>query len=93
MPGDLIFSADVAAMDVERVYRWLSEESYWALGRTRDMHQRAMAGSRNYGVFDDDGQQRAYARAITDGATWRWVPPSTSISTRWSRRSFPPCRP
>ncbi len=73
MPADLNFSSDVAAMDVERVYRWLSEESYWALGRTWDMHQRAMAGSRNYGVFDDDGQQLAYARAITDGATFAWI--------------------
>ena len=33
-----------------------------------------MAGSRNYGVFDrDSGQQLAYARAITDGATFAWI--------------------
>ena len=32
-----------------------------------------MAGSRNYGIFDGTGgRQLAYARAITDGATFAW---------------------
>ncbi|MDT0182524.1 GNAT family N-acetyltransferase, partial [Microbacterium sp. ARD31] len=74
MVQDLIFSADASAMDVERVHRWLAEESYWARGRTREAHEAAMAGSRNYGVFDAvTGQQVAYARAITDGATFAWI--------------------
>jgi GNAT superfamily N-acetyltransferase len=74
MVQDLIFSADASAMDVERVHRWLAEESYWARGRTREAHEAAMAGSRNYGVFDAvAGQQLAYARAITDGATFAWI--------------------
>jgi GNAT superfamily N-acetyltransferase len=74
MVQDLIFSADASAMDVERVHRWLAEESYWARGRTREAHEVAMAGSRNYGVFDAvTGQQLGYARAITDGATFAWI--------------------
>jgi GNAT superfamily N-acetyltransferase len=74
MVQDLIFSADASAMDVERVHRWLAEESYWARGRTREAQEAAMAGSRNYGVFDAiTGQQLAYARAITDGATFAWI--------------------
>lgn len=74
MPQGLVFSADAAAMDVERVHRWLAEESYSARGRTWEAHQAAMAGSRNYGVFDAaSGQQLAYARAITDGATFAWI--------------------
>ncbi len=74
MPQDLVFSADSAVMDVERVHRWLAEQSYWARGRTREAQNAAMAGSRNYGVFDAArGQQLAYARAITDGATFAWI--------------------
>ncbi|GAA5032454.1 GNAT family N-acetyltransferase [Microbacterium fluvii] len=74
MSHDLVFSADAAAMDVDRVHRWLAEESYWARGRTREAHETAMAGSRNYGVFDaESGQQLGYARAITDGATFAWI--------------------
>jgi len=74
MRDDLTFSSDTASMDVDRVLRWLSEESYWARGRTRETHEAAMAGSRNYGVFDArTGRQLAYARAITDGATFAWI--------------------
>ena len=74
MSDDLDFSTDAARMDVARVHRWLAEESYWARGRTRETHEAAMAGSRNYGVFDArSGQQLAYARAITDGVTFGWI--------------------
>ena len=74
MPKELVFSSDASTMDVDRVHRWLSEDSYWARGRTRETHEAAMAGSRNYGVFDaETGDQLAYARAITDGATFAWI--------------------
>jgi GNAT superfamily N-acetyltransferase len=74
MSAALVFSADRSAMDVDRIHRWLAEESYWARGRTREAHDAAMAGSRNYGVFDgDSGEQLGYARAITDGATFAWI--------------------
>ena len=74
MTHDLHFSADRSRIDVERVHRWLSTESYWAQGRSREAHEAAMAGSRNYGVFDaDSGEQLGYARAITDGVTFAWV--------------------
>jgi GNAT superfamily N-acetyltransferase len=74
MTDVLVFTSDSSTMDVDLVHRWLSEESYWARGRTRETHAAAIAGSRNYGVFDaDTGQQLAYARAITDGATFAWI--------------------
>ncbi|MBD8022127.1 GNAT family N-acetyltransferase [Microbacterium gallinarum] len=74
MSDGLVFSTDAAAMDVGRVHRWLAEESYWARGRAREAHEAAMAGSRNYGVFDAaSGVQLGYARAITDGATFAWI--------------------
>jgi GNAT superfamily N-acetyltransferase len=68
------FSEDSAEMDRPRIHRWLSTESYWALGRTRELHDRAMDGSRNFGMFDvETGEQVAYARVITDGATFAWL--------------------
>ena len=74
MPQELIFTADLSAMDVDRIHRWLAEESYWARGRSRETHEVAMSGSRNYGVFDaESGRQLGYARAITDGATFAWI--------------------
>lgn len=74
MADDLRFSSDPADLDVDTIHRWLSELSYWAEGRTRDVHERAMAGSRNYGVFDGaTGAQLGYARFITDGVTFGWL--------------------
>ena len=67
------FSSDPAEMDRARIHSWLSTESYWAEGRTREKQDRAMDGSLNFGMFDAAGEQVAYARVITDGATFAWL--------------------
>ncbi|MFI9613840.1 GNAT family N-acetyltransferase [Streptomyces sp. NPDC052023] len=67
-------SADAGRIDVARVHRWLSEDAYWALGRSRDQQDRAVAGSLNFGVYETvSGDQVAYARVITDRATFAWL--------------------
>lgn len=74
MHDDLEFSADPARLDLDRVHTWLAEESYWALGRSRAALEAAVAGSRNYGVYDRaSGTQLGYARVITDGVTFAWL--------------------
>jgi GNAT superfamily N-acetyltransferase len=68
------FSSDPSEIDVPRVVSWLSQESYWAQGRTDETHRAAMAGSRNYGAYDpESGAQVGYARVITDGVTFGWL--------------------
>jgi GNAT superfamily N-acetyltransferase len=71
-PQDFEFSDDPARLDRDRVQRWLSEESYWALGRDRAVQDRAIEGSLNFGMYRD-GEQVAYARIVTDGATFAWL--------------------
>ncbi|MFQ6143352.1 GNAT family N-acetyltransferase [Streptomyces seoulensis] len=67
-------STDPDRVDAERVHRWLSTDAYWALGRTRDKQDRAIAGSLNFGVFDTaSGAQVAYARVVTDRTTFAWL--------------------
>ncbi|MET8943711.1 GNAT family N-acetyltransferase [Streptomyces sp. NPDC004542] len=74
LPEGYEFSADSARVDVDRVHGWLSGDAYWAIGRPRETHERAMAGSLNFGVYDTaSGEQVAYARAVTDGATFGWL--------------------
>lgn len=69
-----LFSDDPTRIDRDRVHRWLSEESYWAEGRSRAVQDAAIDGSRNFGVYDTEtGRQVAYARVITDGATFAWL--------------------
>ena len=63
------FDDDRARIDRERVYGWISTESYWSKGIPRDTFERAIAGSRPFGVYAPDGAQVAFARVTTDGAT------------------------
>jgi GNAT superfamily N-acetyltransferase len=65
-------STDRGRVDVDRVHAWLCDESYWAKGRERAVVERSVAGSLSYSVFAEDGQA-AYARVVTDGATFAWI--------------------
>jgi len=65
--------SDLARMDLDRVHRWLSTDAYWSLGRTRDTVETAARHSLNFGAFTSDGNQVAYARVITDHATFGWL--------------------
>ncbi|WP_448720467.1 GNAT family N-acetyltransferase [Microbacterium natoriense] len=67
------FSNDVSLIDRARVHAWLSEDAYWAKGRSRETQDAAIDASRNYGIWDADGEQVAYARVVTDGVTFAWL--------------------
>lgn len=67
-------STDPGRLDAARIHHWLSTDAYWALGRGRDVQDRAIAGSLNFGVYDRaSGEQVAYARVVTDLATFAWL--------------------
>jgi GNAT superfamily N-acetyltransferase len=73
-PAGYEISTDPARLDAELIHRWLSEDSYWARGRARDVQDRAMAGSVNFGAYRaDSGAQVGYTRVVTDGATFAWL--------------------
>jgi GNAT superfamily N-acetyltransferase len=67
-------SADPDRIDAGRVHRWLSTDAYWALGRPREKQDGAIAASLNFGVYETaSGLQVAYARVVTDRATFAWL--------------------
>jgi GNAT superfamily N-acetyltransferase len=69
-----VLTADPKRVDFTRVHRWLADESYWAAGRSYDLVARSIDGSLPYSVFTADGsEQVAFARAVTDGATFAWI--------------------
>lgn len=70
---DYEVDSDLARMDLDRVHRWLSTDAYWSLGRTRETVETAAQHSLNIGVFAGDGAQVAYARVVTDRATFAWL--------------------
>lgn len=62
-------SSDAGRLDVELVHRFLSQESAWARGIPRELVERAMANSLCFGGYLE-GNQVAFARIITDRATF-----------------------
>ena len=70
---DFTVSTDLARIDLDTVHRWLSTDTFWARGRARQTVQQAAEGSINFGVFDPEGELCAYARVVTDRATFAWV--------------------
>ena len=51
----------------------MSQESYWAQGRTCDVMARAIDYSLSVGLYAPDGSQAGYARLVTDWATFAWL--------------------
>ncbi|MFE7776126.1 GNAT family N-acetyltransferase [Streptomyces sp. NPDC057445] len=72
--GAYEISSDPSRIDPARVHHWLSTDAYWALGRSREKQDRAIAGSLNFGAYDKaSGEIIAYARVVTDHATFAWL--------------------
>lgn len=69
-------SADIQAnwaeQDLALVHDFLARESYWAAGIPRETLERALANSICYGGYVD-GNLVAFARAVTDQATFAYL--------------------
>lgn len=66
-------SDDQHNLDLDRIHRWLSEESYWAEGRSLDVVRRSVQSSITLGCFAPDGTQVGVCRWVTDSATFAWL--------------------
>ena len=58
---------DPARIDGDAVHRYLSEESYWARGRTRDVQDALIEASQRVVGLYRDGRQIGFSRTVTDG--------------------------
>lgn len=59
-------------LDAAAVYAMLSE-TYWAAGRSRERIELAMEHSICFGLYDPEGRQAGFLRAVTDYATFTWI--------------------
>ncbi|MFW6694854.1 GNAT family N-acetyltransferase [Streptomyces sp. MAR4 CNX-425] len=82
LPAPYELSTDPARLDRALVHHWLSTDAYWALGRGREQQDTAIDNSLNFGVYAPAGTpagpaapggQVAYARVVTDRATFAWL--------------------
>ncbi|WP_100658754.1 GNAT family N-acetyltransferase [Alteromonas flava] len=65
-------STTQSEFDNELIYRFIST-SYWAAGMPRELLEKAIANSWCFAVFDQDNRQVAFARLITDKATFGYL--------------------
>ena len=72
MKQDFETSTDKTRLDIGMIYRFLSEESYWANKRTLEQTKTAIENSICFGVYLGD-KQVGFARVITDKATFAYV--------------------
>jgi len=75
--GQYVVSSDARHIDRDLVWRFLHDEAYWSAGVPRDVVERAIDGSICFSAFagDPDGgaAQVAFARVVTDKATFAWL--------------------
>jgi len=70
---ELRVSTDRDELDVDRIHRFLSREAYWSRGIPRATVERAIAGALCFGGYVEGAGQVAFARVITDGATFGYL--------------------
>lgn len=75
--NNFLISTDASLLDVEMIHRYLTNESYWAKGRSIEIVQRSLQFSFCFGVYAlNDGsqaQQIGLARVISDFATFAYL--------------------
>lgn len=69
--GAYVISTDAARLDREAIHRFLTS-SYWSPGIPKEVIERAIEHSLNFGLYHADAQI-GFARVITDRATFAYV--------------------
>lgn len=72
MDGTLHIDTSREALDRNMIHAFLAEQAYWSRGITRETVERAIEGSLCFGGYLD-GRQVAFARVVTDGATFGYL--------------------
>lgn len=73
MPTSMFeISTDRTRLDIDYIHRYLSQECYWAIGRSRAVVEKSLANSLCFGVYDG-ARQIGFARVVTDYATFAWL--------------------
>jgi len=65
-------STDAARLDHEMIFRFLSNDSYWAAGIPREVVEKSIANSLCFGIYQAAAQV-GLARVVTDRATFALV--------------------
>ncbi len=70
--GEFTISTDRERLQINRIHKFLSEESYWAKERTVKQTETAIKNSLPFGVYAGENLI-GFARVVTDYATFAYV--------------------
>ncbi|HEY2725771.1 MAG TPA: GNAT family N-acetyltransferase [Parafilimonas sp.] len=70
--GQYTITTNISKLDVNVIHHFLSEESYWAKGISKNIVEKSIANSLCFGLFFQSAQI-GFARLVTDKATFAYV--------------------
>ncbi len=65
-------STDISKLNIDFIYQYLSEESYWAEGIPKEVVEKSIQNSVCFGLYCNKSQI-GFARVITDKATFAYL--------------------
>ena len=66
-------SSDKSKFDLEFIHDFLSNQAYWAKGRSMDLVVKSIENSLCFGVFTKNDKQIGFARITTDFVVFAWL--------------------
>src|SRR5687768_12244904 len=72
LPQRYDISTDPDRLDLDRVVEFLTRDSYWAQGRSREVIERSFKHSLCFGVYRGT-EQAGFARVVTDRAVFAYL--------------------
>lgn len=73
LPDGLELDDDRDRVDVDAVYRFLSEEAYWVPGRSRETVERLIRESTRVIAAYDGETLIGFSRVVSDGSNMAWL--------------------
>jgi GNAT superfamily N-acetyltransferase len=73
MENTLYVSTSKELLDLDLISDFLSNQSYWAKGRSRQIIAKSIEISLCFGVYDSENNQLGFARVISDYAVFAWL--------------------
>jgi GNAT superfamily N-acetyltransferase len=70
--GEYLITTERSRLDVPFIHNFLSNESYWAVGRNIEVVKRTIDNSLCFGIYRE-AEQVGFARVVTDFATFAWL--------------------
>jgi GNAT superfamily N-acetyltransferase len=70
--GEYLISDDPKRLDIDAIHAFLSQESYWAAGISRQRLETAIDNSLPFGLYRDSSQV-GFARVVSDFSTFAYL--------------------